>query len=88
MMMRDSTCGDVYDSVEADYAGRSAEAGCNSQYLREILSVLEGERVSIAFNAKDPSWPMIIRNTGADDEADLIVLMPMRIGFAEEREAA
>ena len=57
------------------YSGGDLEIGFNARYLIDIASQIDGD--SIEFALSDSAAPSLIRTPG--DDANLFVLMPMRV---------
>ena len=71
----DKTSGEMRDFVDAEYEGSGVMAGFNWIYISEILSVLDGDNVSLEIIDMDS--PAVIRDTQTDT-LDYIV-MPMQL---------
>lgn len=63
------------EAVEVDYTGPELEIGFNAKYLMDIAAQIDGDMMEFALS--DASAPTIIRAPG--DDANLFVLMPMRV---------
>ena len=63
------------ESLTADYKGDELEIGYNARYLMDVANQIEGEKIEFAL--ADSALPTVIRSPG--DEANLFVLMPMRV---------
>ena len=63
------------ETIEVDYSGEALEIGYNARYLMDVASQIEGD--SIEFALADSALPTVIRSPG--DDANLFVLMPMRV---------
>lgn len=62
------------DEVAAEYVGDAAiESGMNARYLQDILGVIGGDKVTLAFG--DPTSPILVRG---DNDNWTGVQMPMR----------
>lgn len=63
------------EALEAQYSGPELEIGFNAKYLMDIAAQIDGDMMEFALS--DASAPTIIRAPG--DDANLFVLMPMRV---------
>ena len=63
------------ETLEVTYDGDDLEVGYNARYLLDIGEQIDGD--SIEFAMTDSALPSVIR--APDDEANLFVLMPMRV---------
>lgn len=63
------------ETLEVTYSGADLEIGFNARYLIDIASQIDGD--SIEFALSDSAAPSLIRTPG--DDANLFVLMPMRV---------
>jgi len=63
------------ETLEVQYEGGEIEIGFNARYLMDIANQVEGEVMEFALS--DASAPTLIRSPG--DDANLFVLMPMRV---------
>ncbi|MGD9665515.1 MAG: DNA polymerase III subunit beta, partial [Novosphingobium sp.] len=59
----------------AQYGADAFEIGFNANYLKDILSQIEGDNVEL--HLADPGAPTLIRQN--DKSPALYVLMPMRV---------
>ena len=67
--------GDVREEVEVDYEGEEIEFGLNGRYVMDVLSALEGEKISL--EVEDSSTPVLIKEFNNDEV--LAVVMPMML---------
>lgn len=67
--------GTAVETADVDYVGPGVVVGFKNAYVRDILRVLEGDKVEISIT--DPGAPVIFREPG--QHANVIVLMPMRV---------
>ena len=67
--------GTAAEEVSADYRSAGFEIGFNANYLKDILSQIDGDIVEL--HLADASAPTLIRKD--DKSAALYVLMPMRV---------
>ncbi|RKF19276.1 DNA polymerase III subunit beta [Altericroceibacterium spongiae] len=67
--------GTAAEEVPADYSAEGFEIGFNANYLKDILSQIEGD--SVELHLADPGAPTLIRQNDASPA--LYVLMPMRV---------
>ena len=67
--------GTAAEEVPADYSAQGFEIGFNANYLKDILSQIEGDTVEL--HLADAGAPTLIRQD--DKSAALYVLMPMRV---------
>jgi len=67
--------GTAAEEVPADYASDPLEIGFNANYLKDILSQIEGDTVEL--HLADAGAPTLIRQD--EKSAALYVLMPMRV---------
>ena len=67
--------GDVREDVEVDYEGEEIEFGLNSRYVLDVLSALEGEKISL--EVENSSTPVLIKEF--DHEDVMAVVMPMML---------
>ena len=67
--------GTAAEEVPADYSSEEFEIGFNANYLKDILSQVEGDTVEL--HLADPGAPTLIRQN--DKSPALYVLMPMRV---------
>ena len=67
--------GDVREDVEVDYEGEEIEFGLNGRYVMDVLSALEGEKISL--EVEDSSTPVLIKEF--DNDEVLAVVMPMML---------
>lgn len=63
------------ETLEVEYEGSDIEIGFNARYLMDIANQVEGDVMEFALS--DSSAPTLIRSPG--DDANLFVLMPMRV---------
>lgn len=63
------------ESIEADYDGPEILIGFNARYLRDVLSVVQGPKVTVQL--KDGLSPVLVLDEG--DASSRYVIMPMRI---------
>ena len=63
------------ESLEISYDGDSIDIGFNAKYLMDILTQIKGE--TIAIELIDSGSPSLLRDP--EDEANIFVLMPMRV---------
>jgi len=63
------------DEIEVDYKGKDFLIAFNSQYLLDLLKVVEAETISWGMTA--PSSPVLFEPSG--DEGFRYVVMPMRL---------
>lgn len=61
--------------IEAEYSGPEILIGFNARYLRDVLGVVQGPRITVQI--KDGLSPVLVLDEG--DEASRYVIMPMRI---------
>ncbi len=73
--MEANKVGDMRDFVDAEYEGPGVVAGFNWRYIDEILSVIDGDIVSIEIIDMDS--PAVLRDVNSD-KMDFIV-MPMQL---------
>ena len=66
--------GSATEEIDAEYSANAFDIGFNSRYLHDILSELEGDKVTVRL--ADPGSPTLF---GGSDESSLYVLMPMRV---------
>lgn len=81
----DDDCIDLYASdpengegnkiVPSDYNGDTVKAGYNHKYIKDVLSAIDGEEVTVDIN--DELSPTLIKDP--EDESSLFVVMPMRL---------
>jgi len=67
--------GTATEEVAADYSSDGFEIGFNANYLKDILSQIEGDTVEL--HLADPGAPTLIRKD--EKSPALYVLMPMRV---------
>ena len=67
--------GTAAEELPADYAADGFEIGFNANYLKDILSQIDGDTVEL--HLADPGAPTLIRQN--DNSPALYVLMPMRV---------
>jgi DNA polymerase-3 subunit beta len=67
--------GTAAEELPADYSSDEFEIGFNANYLKDILSQVEGDTVEL--HLADPGAPTLIRQN--DKSPALYVLMPMRV---------
>jgi DNA polymerase-3 subunit beta len=67
--------GTAAEEIPAEYSADEFEIGFNANYLKDILSQVEGDMVEL--HLADPGAPTLIRQN--DKSAALYVLMPMRV---------
>jgi len=67
--------GNAAEELAAEYASEEMEIGFNANYLKDILSQLEGDKVEI--HLADAGAPTLIRQD--ENSPSLYVLMPMRV---------
>ena len=67
--------GTAAEELAAEYGADGFEIGFNANYLKDILSQIDGD--SVELHLADPGAPTLIRQNG--DAAALYVLMPMRV---------
>lgn len=67
--------GTAAEELPADYAAEGFEIGFNANYLKDILSQIDGDTVEL--HLADPGAPTLIRQN--DNSPALYVLMPMRV---------
>ncbi len=67
--------GTAAEELPADYSSEEFEIGFNANYLKDILSQVEGDTVEL--HLADPGAPTLIRQN--DKSPALYVLMPMRV---------
>ena len=67
--------GTAAEELPADYASDGFEIGFNANYLKDILSQIEGDTVEL--HLADAGAPTLIRQN--EDSQALYVLMPMRV---------
>ena len=67
--------GDVREEIEVDYEGEEIEFGLNSRYVLDVLSALEGEKISL--EVEDSSTPVLIKEF--DNKDVIAVVMPMML---------
>jgi DNA polymerase-3 subunit beta len=67
--------GTAAEELAADYSAAGFEIGFNANYLKDILSQIEGDTVEL--HLADAAAPTLIRQN--DDSPALYVLMPMRV---------
>ncbi|HCR86436.1 MAG TPA: DNA polymerase III subunit beta [Alphaproteobacteria bacterium] len=63
------------ENVECTYQSDAIEAGFNSRYLLEMLSLVEGVETNFAFDTANS--PVIV--TDSKDTSALFIIMPMRV---------
>ena len=63
------------EMLEIDYAGEPIDIGFNAKYLIDILTQVQGENVTIEL--ADSGSPSLLRDP--EDDANIFVLMPMRV---------
>lgn len=63
------------ENVECTYQSDVIEAGFNSRYLLEMLSLVEGTETNFAFDTSNS--PVLVTDT--QDPAALFIVMPMRV---------
>ena len=63
------------ENLEISYDGDPIDIGFNAKYLMDILTQIKGE--TIAIELIDPGSPSLLRDP--EDEANIFVLMPMRV---------
>ena len=61
--------------LEISYTGEPIDIGFNARYLMDILAQIQGE--TIAIELADSGSPSLLRDP--EDEANIFVLMPMRV---------
>jgi len=71
----DPNAGEATETVEVDYSGEDMEIGFNGKFCMDVLSVVSGERVSLALNT--PLLPGLW--TSAEDDGWKACIMPMRL---------
>lgn len=67
--------GEVREVVPIELEGEPIEVGFNAKYFADVLSVIEGDRVSLA--VAHPLAPCLVRDPDHDDV--FFVVMPMRL---------
>ncbi|MGC1269731.1 MAG: DNA polymerase III subunit beta [Croceibacterium sp.] len=67
--------GTASEEVSAEYASEGLEIGFNANYLKDILSQIDGDTVEL--HLADPGAPTLIRKD--EHSPALYVLMPMRV---------
>lgn len=67
--------GNAAEELAAEYSADAFEIGFNANYLKDILSQIEGDNVEL--HLADPGAPTLIRQN--DKSPALYVLMPMRV---------
>ncbi len=67
--------GEGVDELETGYDGDELTVGFNYRYVLDVLSVINGDKVTFSIN--DQYSPGLL--TSEDDEGSLFVIMPMRI---------
>ena len=65
----------VAEEIAADYTSSGFEIGFNANYLKDILSQIEGDNVEL--HLADAGAPTLIRQD--EKSPALYVLMPMRV---------
>lgn len=76
----DKDLGDaVVDRIEAQIPDDQPEIGFNGGYLAQALAALAGDKVTLQFS--DSASPAVLRG---DDDEDLCVIMPMKVGAFPE----
>ncbi len=63
------------ETLEVDYNGDDMDIGFNARYLMDVAEQVDGETIEFALS--DASAPAVIR--APEDDANLFVLMPMRV---------
>ena len=67
--------GEAKKAVPSEYAGQPVKAGFNFRYLKDVLSAIDGDAVSIEII--DTLSPTLVRDPDRDEM--LFVVMPMRL---------
>jgi DNA polymerase-3 subunit beta len=67
--------GEATETMPVNYEGQQVKAGFNFRYLKDVLSAIDGDAVSIEII--DTLSPTLIRDP--DREEMLFVVMPMRL---------
>ena len=71
--------GDTFSTIPMEYKGEDFEAGYKSEFLLEILRVIDTDKITMEW--MQPSSPVVIRPY--EDETFLHVIMPIKLADAE-----
>ena len=69
-------CG-AEEAVDCDYSGDPVDIGFNAAYVRDLLGVIDADRVEISL--ADGGSPALWRGLSNEAEGHTLVLMPMRV---------
>lgn len=67
--------GEAQDSLNVDYSGEEMTIAFNSNYLLDVIKVIDAEEITLGFSS--PSAPAVIMNP--KDENFVSVIMPMKL---------